>query len=149
MFIVTRLGVAAALFVEVATTAQARILPLAPGTYVRDGVQCRNAPFAAMLSFDGKALSDPHSSACVTILLRRQGKRFGLSTTCSANGDGSPATPYREMQTVVRLSSTHMLFSHATGAGKSDTAGYRLCAASTKKVVQTVNRPGFAGGPIF
>ena len=47
----------------------ATIVPLQTGTYVLSGTPCRDAPFAAMMRYDGKGLSDPHSAQCRSRIL--------------------------------------------------------------------------------
>ena len=110
--------------------AQAATLPIRHGDYVRDGVPCRDAPFAALMHYDGQSFSGPHASACTAMLLRRPGPRtYSLKSTCRAAGDGSPNGAYTEMQTIKVLSPSHIIFTHLTGAGVQDLAGYRACRA--------------------
>jgi hypothetical protein len=115
-----------------AASTQAAV-PITPGDYVRDGVQCQDAPFAALLKFDGKAFSGPHESNCTTSIVGRTGHQYRLTTTCRAAGDGSPQAPYTETQTVNVLSPSHFIFGHKTGTGAMDRAAYRLCAAPAQQ----------------
>ena len=111
-----------------ASGAQAASLPIKRGAYVRDGVPCRDAPFAALMQYDGKSFSGPHESDCTTLVRGRPGPRtYLLKTTCRAAGDGTPNESYAETQTVKVLSRSHITFSHTTGAGAEDRAGYRFC----------------------
>ena len=117
-------------FASLAAGAQAAILPIRPGDYVRDGTPCRDAPFAALMRYDGESFSGPHESACTTVMLGRPGPRtYSLKTTCRAAGDGTPNGSYTETQMVKVLSPSHIIFSHATGVGARDHAGYRSCPA--------------------
>lgn len=38
----------------IATTADAAVVPLRPGTFVLKGQSCDNPPFAAMFDYDGR-----------------------------------------------------------------------------------------------
>jgi len=119
------LPLAAACF---ALSAGASTVPVAAGDYVRAGVQCRGAPFAATIHYDGRNFSGPHSSDCATTVVREHGARYALSSTCKAAGDASPARPYTEAETVRVKSASRFSFTHRTGAGAIDRADYRLCA---------------------
>jgi hypothetical protein len=101
------------------------ILPLQHGTYVREGYDAEDPPFAAILEFDGSTFSDPHSSACVSEVLDHDGAKYRVRTTCFAAGDGTPAAPYSQKERVVVQSPTRMQFTH-----DDDTAVYRLVKAS-------------------
>ena len=125
------LSIAAAMSLLGGISAQAAV-PITPGDYVRDGVQCRDAPFAALLKFDGKAFSGVHESDCATTVISRTGRRYALKSTCRAAGDGKPQTPYTEIQNVTVLSPTRITFSHKAATGKIDSADYRLCPASSQ-----------------
>jgi hypothetical protein len=108
-------------------------VPIMPGDYVRDDVQCQDAPFAALPIFDGKAFSGPHESDCTTTVVSRTGRQYRLKTTCRAAGDGSPQAPYTEAQTVTVPSPSRLTFGHETGTGAMDRAAYRLCPAATQR----------------
>jgi hypothetical protein len=99
----------------------ADILPLEHGTYVREGYDAASAPFAAILEYDGSTISGPHSSACVSEVLDHDGAKYRIKTTCFAEGDATPATPYKERERIVVVSSTRMQFTHG-----DDQAIYRL-----------------------
>jgi hypothetical protein len=100
-------------------------LPLHSGTYVQSGTPCRNAPFAAMMSYDGKGLGDPHSAHCRSRILARNGDRYRVSTTCRANGDGSPTTP-TTMTTTLRIPSRTSFVYTSAGSREAGSA-FRLC----------------------
>ena len=118
-------------FAALAGAAEAATLPIRLGDYVRDGTPCRDAPFAALMRYDGESFSGPHESACATVLLRKPGPRtYVLRSTCRAAGDGTPSGSYTETQTVRVLSPTRIVFSHVTGTGVRDRAGYRACPAA-------------------
>jgi hypothetical protein len=107
----------------------ASVLPLRSGTYVLSGTPCRDAPFAAMMRFDSKGLSDPHSAQCRSRILARSGSRYRLTTTCRANGDGSPATPTTKIATM-RIRTTAS-FVYVAAGPISNGSIYRLCATSS------------------
>ena len=88
--------------------AQADLLALKPGVYVEKHEQCKGAPNAAIMIWDGVGFSGAHSSRCTSRVLRRDKNRFRVSTSCSALGDGSPSdsgTDGRESFLLTRLSS--------------------------------------------
>ena len=101
------------------------VLPLRYGTYVLSRTPCRDAPFAAMMRFDARGLSDPHSVQCRSRVLARSGNRYRVSTTCRANGDGSPATPTTEIATLnIR---TQASFVYSAAGPVANASPYRLC----------------------
>jgi hypothetical protein len=104
----------------------AATLPLVVGTYVRDEFACRDAPFAAIKDFDGRAVSGAHSSDCDTVVLRRRGSTFTTTTTCKAEGDGTPMQPFTQVQTVQVLSSRRFVVT-PTKAKPTARATFRLC----------------------
>ncbi len=97
------------------------LLPVEHGTYVREGTSVDDAPFAAILEYDGTTIAGPHSSACRSTVVSREGNEYRVSTTCDALGDGTPATPYTEEERVVVESARTIRFAHGT-----DVASYRL-----------------------
>lgn len=103
----------------------AKGLPLRSGTYVQSDTPCRDAPFAAMMSYDGKGIGDPHSAQCLSRILARHGNRYRVSTTCRANGDGSPAKPTTEIATLRIPSRTSFVYASAGSSGAG--SAYRLC----------------------
>ena len=101
--------------------ATSALLPIASGTYViASSKPCRDAPLAGIAQFDGRALHGPHESDCTSSLLSRHGKTYRISTTCRAFGDGSPAKPDTQVQTVRVESRTR--FEMIDGSGKTDYA---------------------------
>ena len=114
------------LAVSAQAPAQAKdLLPLAHGTYVREEFDAVDPPFAAILEYDGSTFSGPHASACASRILDHDGAKYRISTTCSAQGDGTPAVPYTEKERIVVQSPTRMQFTHG-----DDMAVYRLVKAS-------------------
>ena len=69
---------------------QTQTLSLRHGIYVQDQVGCKYPPFAAVLAWDGVGFAGAHSSRCTTRVVSSKGKRYDLSTICSAFGDGTP-----------------------------------------------------------
>jgi hypothetical protein len=120
--------VALGMFLAASAQAQAAtkdLLPLVHGTYVREGFDAVDPPFAAIVEYDGTTFSGPHSSACVSQVLDHDGAKYRVSTTCYGEGDGTPAVPYTEKERVVVQSATQMKFTHG-----DDMAVYRLVKAS-------------------
>lgn len=83
---------ALALLALVSTMADAAQLPLKPGTYVLAGTACKDPPFAATFSYDGRAFSYPHATRCRSVIASHNGKTYKIAETCSALGDGTPTT---------------------------------------------------------
>lgn len=109
---------------SVAGAALASPLPLARGDYVIAGQSCREAPFAAMMRFDGRGFSGPHASQCTSVVLSRAGKAYRVRTTCNALGDGTRTRPSAILERYTVISSTR--FVSGSGAGALT---YRLCHA--------------------
>lgn len=118
-----------ALLMAIVPVAGATIVPLRSGTYVLSGTSCRDAPFAATMRYDGKGLSDPHSAQCRSRILQRSGNRYRVSTTCRANGDGSPATPTTEIA-MLRIRS-RIAFVYAVAGPVANASTYRLCPSGS------------------
>lgn len=112
---------AAALFATVAQAAGP--LAIRSGDYVLADTPCREAPFAALMHYDGHALSGPHESACTTRLLGRTGGDVRLATTCRALGDGTPAKPSTFVARYRVDSPTSLTVIAATGSPRR----YRWC----------------------
>ena len=74
-------------------------LPLARGTYVMRGTSCADPAFAAMRSYDGIGLGDPHSHACRLRVVARHGARYVIDNSCIGAGVG-PATRATERLTL-------------------------------------------------
>ncbi len=103
-------------------------LTLKHGTYVLEGSPCKEPPFAAMKAWDGIGFSGPHASKCTTHVLSHQSNHFGISTACTAIGDGTPNPPGQvdvETLSLIRLSNTRFVVSSET----KPKATYRWCAA--------------------
>jgi len=126
----TLLSTALLLTAAVGALASQSAVPVKSGVYVRDGVACRDAPFAALLTYNGKAFLGPHDGDCTSVLLRRTGRRYELEMTCRAVSEARPRVDYGEAQTVTVISATRFNFSHRTGTGRIDRANYRLCPGS-------------------
>lgn len=116
-------------FVVCAQTAHSPI-HLRAGQYVQEDTPCLGAPFAAMRTWDGTALSDPHSSHCKTRVLGREGEIFTIENVCLANGDGSPAQLSKERLTlqVVTTQEFRLMMPGVSAWDKS--ASYRLCRST-------------------
>ncbi len=120
-------GVAVAMLLTMsAQAATSDLLPLAHGTYVREGYEAADAPLAAVLEYDGSTIAGAHSSACVSEVLEHDGAAYRIETTCRSAGDGTPATPYKEEERIVVLSPTRMRFAH-----RDDQAVYRLVRSAS------------------
>jgi hypothetical protein len=106
-------------------------LPIKRGIYVREPAQCKDAPNAAIMSWDGVGLSGPHSSKCTSRVLHKSGGEYEISTSCSSLGDGSPnptGTPFVESIVLTWLSDTQF-----TIAKDNQPQGtYRWCSAKIK-----------------
>ena len=90
-----RAFLSAAMLLAVSAHAESKdLLPLEHRTYVLEGYDAVDAPFAAILEYDGSTFSGPHSSACVSEVLDHEGAKFRIRTTCFADGDGTPGAPY-------------------------------------------------------
>lgn len=111
--------------------AQQLSLHLRHGDYVQESVACKDAPFAAILSWNGASFPDPHSSQCRSRLLAQSGNRYDISNTCAALGDGTPdRSGYVDRFTITRLSDSRFAL---TKGGKS-IGIYRWCNASVGPV---------------
>jgi hypothetical protein len=118
--------VVAGLFFAVSAQAGAKdLLPIEHGTYVREGVDAADPPFAAIFEYDGATISGPHSSQCTSTVTSHEDEKYLLSTTCNALGDGTPAAPYTEEERVVVRSATRVKFAHG-----HDVEAYRLVTPS-------------------
>lgn len=101
------------------------------GDYVQEPLACKDAPFAAILSWNGIGFSDPHSSQCRSRIVTQSGNRYKFTTTCAALGDGTPdASGYVEKFTVTRLSSKRF---ELTDVAKPAVT-YRWCNAPVRGV---------------
>jgi hypothetical protein len=101
--------VVAAFSVPFIAVAQVQLPSLKHGVYVRDSEPCKGAPNAAIMTWDGGAFSGPHSSKCMSRVVRKDGQKFQISTSCSAAGDGSAnpsGKPDVEAFVLTRLSDT-------------------------------------------
>ena len=108
-----------AMFLPAAALAEP--LPLAHGDYVMHGTPCADAPFAAMRSYDGVGLGDPHSHACRANVLRRAGHRYSVANSCIGVGVG-PGVRSTERLTIVPEGRSAFAI-EANGAA----IRYRLC----------------------
>lgn len=96
---------------------------LKPGVYVQQGVDCGSPPNAAIRSYDGRGIGDPHTRSCRARVLSRKGQRFTVEQSCIDAGAG-PAPRVSERQTVtVRDALTFELRTRGPGTG------YRYCPA--------------------
>jgi len=98
------------------------------GVYVREPAQCKGAPNAAIMSWDGVGFSGPHSSKCKSTVLSKNGKKYEISTSCSALGDGSPnpaGTPFVESFVLTWRSNTQFTVTK----GNQPEGKYRWCSS--------------------
>jgi hypothetical protein len=117
---------ALALLALVSTVADAASLPLKPGTYVVVGTACKEPPFAAMFSYDGRAFSYPHATECRSTVTAHSGKTYRIAETCSALGDGTPTKPDTMTATYTVQSRTKVEIRNPTQKGVTS---YRWCGA--------------------
>ena len=64
-------------------------LPLREGVYVLHGTPCADPPFAAIRSYDGIGLGDPHSHACVARVVAHRGVHYVVDNNCIDAGVGA------------------------------------------------------------
>jgi hypothetical protein len=105
-----------------AALSSSAILPLRPGNYVLTGQSCQDAPFAAMVTFDGRGFGGPHATHCTSAVLQQRGNDYRVHTTCTALGDGSPAKPSALVERY-RITSQTSFERRAPGG----LLAYRLC----------------------
>ena len=98
-------------------------LPLREGTYVLHGTPCADPPFAAMRSYDGIGLGDPHSHACRARIVAQRGPRFVVDNSCIGAGVG--AAPRTTERLAVTVTSREAF---AIGAGRT-ASRYEYCPA--------------------
>ncbi len=103
-------------------------LPLKPGTYVREGVACHGAPFAAQFDYKNEEFAYPHATHCVTKITEHHGNMYKTTQTCSALGDGTPATPSSSAQEYEIISPSRLSVKQ-TIDGHEDKSTFRLCKA--------------------
>ena len=117
---------AAGILIPCFALAQDDQLSLKHGTYVLESSECKQPPFAAMKSWDGAGFFGPHASGCTSRLLSRHGKRFSLSTTCTALTDGTPdLSDYVDTFSLTQLSKTRFVI-HKENRQENT---YRWCSA--------------------
>jgi hypothetical protein len=110
----------------VATSTQAAVLPLRPGTYVLANTPCRDPALAGVFSYDGRQFSYPHASRCRSEILSSLGRTYRVRETCSALGDGAPAAPVTTILSYRIMSATQVWVSHPNRRFNSS---YRWCPA--------------------
>ena len=111
-----------------AVMAQDQPLLLKHGLYVQTGIACKDAPFAAMRSWDGHGFAGPHSSKCTSQVVLRHGNEYEVSTACSALGDGTPNPSGgvdKETLQLARISNV----SFVVGNNSKPKLTYRWCSA--------------------
>jgi hypothetical protein len=119
---------AAWLSLPFAAISQDQTLTIKSGIYVREPAQCKDAPNAAIMSWDGVRFSGPHSSKCTSTVLHQNGGKYEIRTSCASLGNGSPnptGTPSVESFVLTRLSGTQ--FEIAKDNQPQGT--YRWCSA--------------------
>jgi len=110
----------------------AATLPIQVGTYVRAGSDCKDPPFAAMMTYDGKAFADPHSHACRSTIIRQEGKAYTVQTSCIAAGEGA-GPRVTQTERFMILSRTRLKALGKTEMGRPDTAVFRRCGAIARR----------------
>lgn len=100
-------------------------LPIEPGTYVREGSFCANAPFAAIFTYDGHDFAGPHSNDCDSRVVSLDGTTYQVATTCRALGDGTPTAPETEIAWVRVKSQVSVQVDR-----RGDSAAYRRCSGA-------------------
>ena len=111
------------------TVAQTDPLSLKHGVYVEKHEQCKGAPNAAIMIWDGVGISGAHSSRCTSRVLRRDKNPVQVSTSCSALGDGSPngsGTDGADSVLLTRLSSTAFMMLR----DRQESHSFRWCSAN-------------------
>jgi hypothetical protein len=115
----------ALVLIAISGGAVAQKLPIAHGEYVLSSMPCKDAPFAAMMNYDGKGLGGPHVSGCVTKILTHDAARYTIRTSCDAVGDGTPMPRSVSSQSLTIKSQKHVVLQN-TEAG-SEALDYRWC----------------------
>jgi hypothetical protein len=103
-------------------------LAIKHGVYVREPFQCRDAPNASIMYWNGVGFSGAHSSKCRSSMLRKNGNQYQMSTSCSAVGDGGSTptgAPFVESFVLTRLSNIRFALSMDTQPQST----YRWCSA--------------------
>jgi hypothetical protein len=109
----------------IAVQAQADdVVRLKHGEYVLAEVSCQDAPFAAIVSYDGKGFGDPHSHDCHSHLTGRDGSGMKVETNCVNSGQG--AAPRIISSETIRLGS----FTAFDVTSKAQTSSFRWCATT-------------------
>lgn len=104
---------------------------LEQGGYVQEPLACKDAPFAAIMSWNRIGFSDPHSSEYRSRVVTQSGNRYKFTTTCAALGGGTRDTSgYVEKFTVPRLSSERFELTDAANPAGT----YRWCNPSVRAV---------------
>lgn len=102
-------------------------IALKRGTYVAAGTPCKDAPFAAIKTWDGIGFGGAHSSKCTALVTRRVGNAVTINDVCTALGDGTPAAPDSETATVTVLGPRTFRYARSLHA-RTEAAVYRWCA---------------------
>ena len=98
-------------------------LPLAHGDYVMRATPCADAPFAAMRSYDGVGLGDPHSHGCRARVMRRAGNRYVVASSCIGVGVGPGKRTVERLTVVAEGRSAFAILANGSATR------YRLCPA--------------------
>jgi hypothetical protein len=126
---VSSMAILAVLCASSATPSQPSDIHLQKGDYVRSDVPCKDAPFAAMRSWDGHGFGSPHLSHCTVTVSGKNKNTFLIENVCSAQGDGTPGAEYRESGHLTVVDSNTYSFASDQG-GKIHTTRYRYCAST-------------------
>ena len=109
-----------------AGTASAATLPIEHGFYVLEGVECRDAPLAALFEYKDNQFSYPHAAQCRSEIAGQEGASYLVNETCSAEGDGTPARPISTSSRYQILSRTRLVVTKLN-AGDQTLRAYRFC----------------------
>jgi len=110
------------------TSASAASLPIEQGFYVLDGVECRDAPNAALFEYKDGAFRYPHASQCRSAVVEHTERAYVVDEVCSALGDGTPSEPVKTTSEYKVMSRTRIVVTSLTASDREARA-YRYCPA--------------------
>jgi hypothetical protein len=126
------MAVAVWLSLPVVARSQDQQPALKHGVYVHEPFQCKDAPNASILYWDGVGFSGAHSSRCLSTVLRNNEGRYQINTSCSTPGDGgsnSTSATFVDSFVLTRLSNIRFVISRET----QPLGTYRWCSAEETK----------------
>jgi hypothetical protein len=106
-------------------------LPLPKGIYVREGVACRGASHADMLSYWGgdNGINDQQTS-CTIARLVREGRTYTLTRSCKWHDEGKA---YRDHAVVTITRAATFTFSIVELHPRPEPTPYRYCGARVQR----------------